>query len=87
MIANKPTASAQLLSALGEQDRQSKIDILISNVVEFRTTYEKFQLHLTKGLQQRLAPGTSDDVEIVVDDENSSSMIHDALKIYEALQQ
>lgn len=86
MIDHKPTASTQLLSALGKGDRQSKIDLLVSNVIEFRNTYEKFQLHLTKGLQQRLAPETSEDVEIVVDDENSVSTIKHALKIYEALQ-
>lgn len=75
-----------MLAALGEQDRQSKVELLVNNVEEFRNTYEKFQLHLTKGLQQRLAPDTDDDLEIVVDDENSSSMIQEALKVYEALQ-
>lgn len=86
MIDNKSKAAAQLLAALGEQDRQSKVELLVNNVEEFRNTYEKFQLHLTKGLQQRLAPDTDDDLEIVVDDENSSSMIQEALKVYEALQ-
>lgn len=83
MSGGQKQVSDALLDKMPGSVKSDKISILVDSVTEFRTTYERFQLHLTQGLKRDLQAG--DDVEVVVDDTNSAKIIEHALDVYKSL--